>query len=188
MTHKRRRGTAIVDTSKGILVTSGHKKVFILPGGEANKNESRMQAAIRELQEETGLIAYDAKYLFSYVGSKNKTFRGKHYFRDHHKVFLIKANGTARPKHEIKHIAYYKLRSDIRISHTTKSIIDRYYNGKKQNIWCSPHIVGVFIRLLFIFYSQCDNNKMSEQYKKNVGLNGKITIRHVPIPIAIFME
>ena len=135
MTKRRRRGTAIVETSKGILVTSGHKRVFILPGGGANKGESRMQAAIRELREETGLIAYDAKYLFSYVSSKNKTFSGKHYFRDHHKVFLIKTKGKARPKHEIKHIAYYKSGGDIRISHTTKSIINRYYKGKKQSIF-----------------------------------------------------
>lgn len=52
MTKRRRRGTAIVETTEGILVTSGHKRVFILPGGEANKDESRMQAAIRELREE----------------------------------------------------------------------------------------------------------------------------------------
>lgn len=27
MAHKRKRGTAIVETSKGILVTSGHKNI-----------------------------------------------------------------------------------------------------------------------------------------------------------------
>jgi 8-oxo-dGTP diphosphatase len=53
----RRRGTAIVETKKGILVVSGHGKVFMLPGGAANHKESRLQAAIRELQEETGLVS-----------------------------------------------------------------------------------------------------------------------------------
>jgi len=67
-----------------------------------------------------------------------------------------------------------------------KELADAIKQDKK--IRCSPLIVGVFIRFLFIFYSHCDNNKMSEQYKKNEGLNGKITIRHVPIQIAMFME
>jgi 8-oxo-dGTP diphosphatase len=132
MTKKRRRGTAIVETSKGILVTSGHRRIFILPGGEANKGETRMQGAIRELREETGLVAYDTKYLFNYVGYKHKTFSGKHYFRDYHKVFLIKAKGKARPRHEVKHIAYYKPGNDARISPITRSIIDRYYKWKKM--------------------------------------------------------
>ena len=133
MTKKRRRGTAIVETSKGILLTSGHKKMFLLPGGGASKGESRMQGAIRELKEETDLVAYDAKYLFSYVSSKHKTYSKKHDFRDHHKVFLIKAKGNARPRHEIKHIAYYKPENGVRISHATKSIIDKYYKMKSSN-------------------------------------------------------
>ena len=66
MTKKRKRGTAIVETSKGILVTSGHRRIFIFPGGGVNKGESRMQGAIRELREETGLVAYDTKYLCNY--------------------------------------------------------------------------------------------------------------------------
>ena len=71
-------------------------------------------------------------YLFNYVGYKHKTFSGKHYFRDYHKVFLIKAKGKARPRHEVKHIAYYKPGNDVRISPITKSIIDRYYKWKER--------------------------------------------------------
>ncbi len=50
----RRRGTAIVETNKGILLTSGKGRVFILPGGGARRSESRLRAALRDLEEETG--------------------------------------------------------------------------------------------------------------------------------------
>lgn len=125
MVHKRRRGAAIVDTSKGILVVSGRSKLFILPGGGANKGESREHAAIRELHEETGLDTLSSSYLFSYMGSVHKSYSGGH-FQDHNKVFLIKTSGSATPKHEIKYIDYYKEGSDIRISHTTEAIIKKY--------------------------------------------------------------
>jgi hypothetical protein len=35
MVHRRRRGTAIVETPKGILVASERRKIFLLPGGGA---------------------------------------------------------------------------------------------------------------------------------------------------------
>jgi 8-oxo-dGTP diphosphatase len=131
MVHQRRRGTAIVDTPKGILVAGGKRRIFLLPGGGAAKWESRRKAAIRELREETGLIATDSKYLFSIEGSIHKDYRGGH-FKDHHKVFLIKATGTPRPRHEVKHIAYYTAESNIRLSKTTKSIIDKYHARKRE--------------------------------------------------------
>jgi len=125
MVYGRRRGAALVDTPKGILVVSGRRKLFILPGGGANKGESRRKAAIRELHEETGLCAISAHYLFRYVGPVHKSHSGGH-FQDHNKVFLIKANGRAMPRHEVKYINYYKEGSKIRISGTTKAIIEKY--------------------------------------------------------------
>ena len=130
MVRKRRRGTAIVDTPKGILVASGRRKLFLLPGGGTNKGESRRRAAIRELREETGLIASDSKYLFSYVGGIHRDYRGGH-FQDYHKVFLIKARGTARPRHEIKYVSYYNKNSKIHISRVTKEVIERYIKEHK---------------------------------------------------------
>jgi 8-oxo-dGTP diphosphatase len=129
LVRKRRRGAAIVDTPKGILVVSGRKRLFLLPGGGANKGESREKATIRELYEETDLHSTSSQYLFKYVGAVHKDYRGGH-FQDHGKVFLIKTEGVPRPRHEVKYVDYYKEGSEIRISGTTKKIIEKYYEIK----------------------------------------------------------
>ncbi len=105
MEYKRRKGAAIVDTSKGILVIAGRNKRFMLPGGGAEKWETRKKAAIRELYEETGLKTKTITYLFSYIGNNWRTHNGRP-IRNHTKLFLIGACGKAKPNHEIKHIAY----------------------------------------------------------------------------------
>ena len=128
---KRRRGTAIVETEEGILVTAGRSKVFLLPGGGANRGESRTKAAMRELREETGLKPYYAKYLFSHRGRVLKS-HGHGYFQDYHTVCLVKAHGTPRPRQEIKYVAFYKPGSGVRISGVTREIIEKYYNHKKH--------------------------------------------------------
>jgi len=129
---KRRRGTAIVETEQGILVTAGRSKVFLLPGGGANKGETRIEAAMRELREETGLKPYYARYLFRHIGKVHKS-HGHGYFQDHHTVCLVKAKGNPSPRHEIKHVAYYKPGSEVRISGVTREIIEKYYTFKKKS-------------------------------------------------------
>ena len=123
----RRRGTAIVETEKGVLVAAGRSKIFITPGGGASRNESRMQAAIRELKEETGLEPYFAMALFRFRGKAN------HKFQDHHTIYYIKAQGKARAKHEVKYIAYYKPGYNIRISSSTREILDKFFEFKRKN-------------------------------------------------------
>lgn len=133
MTIIRRRGTAIVDTPRGILVASGRRKIFLLPGGgtERKRKESRRKASIRELREETGLRAYDSKYLFTYNESKYYPDGRKRKIVNKHKVFLIKAKGRARPRDEVKHIAYYK-DGNINLPYNTKKIVEKYLEMKNK--------------------------------------------------------
>jgi len=130
----RRRGTAIIETQRGILLTAGRRgKPFILPGGGAKRGESRFMAALRELTEETGLLPYAAEIIFRHKGKIRPTMSGRHKFQDQHTVCLVKASGTPRPGGgDAKRIAYYYPGSDVWISSTTKEIIKRYYEWKRK--------------------------------------------------------
>ncbi|MCK8817866.1 NUDIX domain-containing protein [Natroniella sulfidigena] len=119
--NKRRRGTAIVETDRGILLTAMNKNRYRLPGGEAKQGESRFSATIRELKEETDLIAHYARVLFEHEGLNNS-----------HTVVLIKANGNPKPKNEVRYIDFYKRGKKIQITKDTKEIIAKYYKWKSR--------------------------------------------------------
>jgi len=121
----RRRGTAIIDTPEGILVVSGRRKLFILPGGGAEHEETREKATMREIEEETGLKVISSEYLFTHHDPKDRKIRNLH------KVFLVKVKGRSKADgHEVKYIAYWKPDSDLNISNTTKLLIKKYYETK----------------------------------------------------------
>lgn len=128
---KRRRGTAIVETNQGIIIVSGKSEEFyLLPGGGAEPYESRRQAAIRELFEETGLKADSAIYLFTHIG---ETYQYRDILsKNCHKVFLIKANGIPEPRNEIKYIKYYNPGDQTKLSKSTTAILEKYLSNKKE--------------------------------------------------------
>lgn len=130
----RRRGTAIVETERGILLTAGRPgKPFILPGGGAERGESRFVAALRELTEETRLLPYAAEVIFRHKGKIRPTLSGRHKFQDQHTVCLVKASGIPRPGGgDAKRIAYYYPGCSVWISTTTREIIERYYEWKEK--------------------------------------------------------
>jgi 8-oxo-dGTP diphosphatase len=115
LARKRRRGTAIVDTPNGILVVSRDNRVFFLPGGGAENGETRKDATIRELKEETNLLATGCYFLFEFES-----------FFNVHKVFLVEGTGTAKPSNEIRYIDYFN-GSNLKVSNTTWEIIELYH-------------------------------------------------------------
>ncbi|MDD4083275.1 MAG: NUDIX domain-containing protein [Sphaerochaetaceae bacterium] len=127
----RKKGVALVETRKGILVVAGRRKIYSLPGGGADKGESRRKASIRELREETNLKTKSSKYLFSYKGSKWHDHKGRS-VRNDAKVFLINAYGNARPKHEIKHVTYWNPKSKIHVSRGSLLLIRKYLESKEE--------------------------------------------------------
>jgi len=84
----RRRGTAIVEhtwqAERGLLLVADGPKgdTWLFPGGGAEQRETRMAAALRELNEETGMTPYAALFLFTHTTSND------------HKVFLVRADGS----------------------------------------------------------------------------------------------
>jgi len=137
----RRRGTVLLETPSGILVVAGNHGKFMLPGGGANRGESRFVAALRELTEETSLRPYEAKVIFNHLGPEHPSFSGKGKYQDHHTVCLVKATGTIRLRDDAKRLGYVDPGTlkgfdplnpgkEIRMSHTTEAIIAKYRSWK----------------------------------------------------------
>jgi 8-oxo-dGTP diphosphatase len=124
MVYVRRRGTAIVESASGILVVSKDGRVFTLPGGGANPDESDWEAVKRELKEETGLDATGGVYLFEFLGQTHAGPRGG-IFRNIHKVFLTEAKGVPKPSREIKKVSYWT-GSQPMLTFSARRIIDRH--------------------------------------------------------------
>lgn len=112
---KKKRGTVIVQTPKGILLTKINHDLFLLPGGKSESGEPRIITAVRELKEETNLSTESIIFLFNHESQ---------YYS--HKVFLVKATGTPKASNEISFIDYYPNVSDELISSSSLKIIHRF--------------------------------------------------------------
>ncbi|MBL8394576.1 MAG: NUDIX domain-containing protein [Candidatus Accumulibacter sp.] len=80
---KRQRATVIVEIDQRILLVENRGGLLLLPGGGIQPGESSLQAASRELFEETRLVARSMLFLFDHESPSNC-----------HAVFWAAASGT----------------------------------------------------------------------------------------------
>ena len=120
------RGTAIVETEKGIVLGESKSGRILLPGGRAKSGESRFLAAIRELREETTLKATCAKSLFEYKD-----------LRDFHKVVWVAAYGSPKAKDDLVAIHYCDQSNiskfDSALTNATRNILNLFWKYKLGN-------------------------------------------------------
>jgi 8-oxo-dGTP pyrophosphatase MutT (NUDIX family) len=163
MAIRTKRGTAIVETEQGILVNAMPGDRFLLPGGGADWGESRIQTAIRELREETGLQAHTAVFLFSFQSRKND-----------HKVFYIQAAGLAQPQNEIEKIGFVR-------DGAIRGVFDR--RGRKLNDASLSEASESTREILCLFaeYS-CAHASFLEALRANASVIENLYLQHEYLP------
>ncbi|MFJ2479254.1 NUDIX hydrolase [Pseudomonas sp. NPDC087598] len=113
------RATVICRKDDQVLYVRKTKSKWTLPGGKIESGETPVQAAVRELEEETGLIAEDLTYLARY--EKNDTV---HFVF----IFMLQSGEKPSPKNEIAACKWSPRRRvhAIESSPVTKAIVKMF--------------------------------------------------------------
>ena len=117
---KRSRGTAVVfKEEKVLLVRDRGRKAYSLPGGGIKQGEPVIIAAIRELYEETGLVAKKA------VRIKEYDYEGEHSF---HQVCYIEPENydITLDSKELDDYLWWDMKEELPLFKHVKGISDRF--------------------------------------------------------------
>jgi 8-oxo-dGTP pyrophosphatase MutT (NUDIX family) len=131
---KRKRATAIVEYPEGILVVLMRYMANSLPGGGVKPGETDEAAVVRELREETSLVALETVFLFRHESTA----------RDH-AVYWIRAEGVPAACGEIDQIGYYHEGATLKLSPESQKIIERFlaYKAQHQDRFLAQAVVAI---------------------------------------------
>ena len=103
----RDRATCVLIRDGKLLLVAIHTLKYLLPGGGVDPGETIEAAAVRELFEETGLVATRAEYLYAFETVSNR-----------HHVFAVDADGPLDEDRikldgEIRGFLWWDMESDV---------------------------------------------------------------------------
>ena len=121
-TRKRRRATVVAaQDGRLLLVKERGAHRFSLPGGGIERREGVIEAACRELREETELCIVQARYLFDHEGRVML-----------HKVVVADVKGDVRlRRRELSDFLWWDGKRDIPMLASAQSIIHRAMSGER---------------------------------------------------------
>ena len=113
---KRRRATVVAEKDgKVLLVQERGTRRYGLPGGGIEGRESVIEAACREIREETGLNVVRAEHLFDHEGRVM-----------FNRVVLAKVTGRVRLQHkELSDYVWWDGLADISMGSSAKTILSK---------------------------------------------------------------
>lgn len=118
--HLRDRATVVVIRDGLVLLARDEGTAFFnMPGGGIEQGEPPEEAAVRELEEETGLIARGAEGLFVWESTSQR-----------HHVYRIEAGGEARTGGEVAELLWWDGKRPLITSPHVEVILERLpFNG-----------------------------------------------------------